>query len=97
MPQARIDLDGRSWTPRPASFPMSWRDTRWATVALASDHQPGEPYELEYRIASPGDTPDTGWYLFGGGIFGQYMEHTLAEAITAAGEWVSGQVYAVKD
>jgi hypothetical protein len=50
-------------------------------------------YELEYRVASPGDTPDTGWYLYGGGLFGEYMVRRLDEAITEAGAWIDGSVY----
>lgn len=47
-------------------------------------------YEVEKRYRSPGDTPDTGWYLFGpdGHPFGQWMARLVDEALDAASEYV---------
>jgi hypothetical protein len=51
--KTRAGAGGRAWSPEPAPYATSWRDTKWKS---------GQ-YELEFRVASPGDTPDTGWYL----------------------------------
>jgi hypothetical protein len=51
--KTRAGAGGRAWSPEPAPYVTSWRDTKWKS---------GQ-YELEFRVASPGDTPDTGWYL----------------------------------
>ena len=75
------DIDGRGWIrslPNPSS--TSWRDLKWSTR---------DGYELEWRKASPGDTPDTGWYLYGNGVFGRWMAKHLYEAIFYAGEVIS--------
>ena len=53
MGKTRAGADGRAWSPEPAPYATSWRDPKWKS---------GQ-YELEFRVASPGDTPDTGWYL----------------------------------
>jgi hypothetical protein len=59
----RIDVDGRAWRHAPGLRFGSWREIRWQAEKLATDRE-GD-FELEYRVASPGDTPDTGWYLYG--------------------------------
>jgi hypothetical protein len=78
----------------PAAGPsgVSWREGKWRPAALLEGDRPGE-YELEYRVASPEDTPDTGWYLYGGGIFGRYMDRRLGGAIAEARHWISGSAY----
>jgi hypothetical protein len=78
----------------PAAGPSgaSWREGKWRPAALLEGDRPGE-YELEYRVASPEDTPDTGWYLYGGGIFGRYMDRRLGGAIAEARHWISGSAY----
>jgi hypothetical protein len=44
--------------------------------------------ELEKRRASPGDTPDTGWYLYTngvhGGYFGEWCGRRVLEAVDEA-------------
>jgi hypothetical protein len=91
MPKTHIDIDGRAWHREVNPDASSWRDLKWHAARLTSDRD-GD-FELEYRVHSPGDTPDTGWYLYGGGIFGKYMARKLADAITEAGAWISGRVY----
>lgn len=50
-------------------------------------------YQLEYRVRSPGDTPDTGWYLFGpnGFPFGEYMGRTIATAFSEANSYLKAR------
>jgi hypothetical protein len=79
MAKTRTDTGGRAWSPEAAPYATSWRDTRWKS---------GE-YELEFRVYSPGDTPDTGWYLYGVGVFGEFMARKLDEAITEAGQAIA--------
>ena len=74
------DIDGRVWRRKLADLGKSWRDCKWVT---------DDGYELEWRKQSPGDTPDTGWYLYGNGIFGEYMAKRLYEAIFYAGERIN--------
>jgi hypothetical protein len=88
----RNDPGGRSWGPAADADAASWRETRWRPASLLEGDRDGE-YELEYRVASPGDTPDTGWYLYGGGIFGRYMDRRLDEALAEADRWISGSAY----
>jgi hypothetical protein len=88
----RTDSAGRSWVPAVRPHAKSWRDVKWRPEGLLEGDRPGE-YELEYRVASPGDTADTGWYLYGGGLFGEYMARRLEEAIAEAGAWIDGSVY----
>jgi len=44
--------------------------------------------ELEKRVACPGDTPDTGWYLYtngaSGGYFGEWCGRRILEAVDEA-------------
>jgi len=80
-PDVIHDIDGRAWSRRPADSVKSWRDSKWVTA---------DGHELEWRKASPGDTPDTGWYLYGNGIFGAWMAKHLYEAIFEAGEKING-------
>lgn len=89
--RVRTDADGRLWVPDPATGAASWREVKWRPHLLGTD-RPGQ-YELEYRKASPGDTPDTGWYLYGGGVFGQFMDRRLDEAIAEAAPWINGSAY----
>lgn len=79
MRKTRTGADGRAWNPEPAPYATSWRDIKWKC---------GQ-YELEFRVYSPGDTPDTGWYLYGGGVFGTFMARTLDEAIGEAGQVIA--------
>lgn len=45
----------------------------------------GVSYELEKRRRNLRDEcPDTGWYLYGGGHFGTWCDHTIAAAIAEA-------------
>lgn len=48
----------------------------------------GVRYEIEKRKWSPGDTPDTGWYLYSfnvtGGFFGEWCGTTILEAAEVA-------------
>lgn len=61
-----------TWNPIRSEYYRSWRDVEWEKSG----------YKLEYRVRSPGDTPDTGWYLYGpnGSPFGAYMARVLTEA-----------------
>lgn len=55
----------------------------------------GVTYELEKRRRSPGDTPDTGWYLYSRGavdgrdFFGEQCCPTLLESVDAASEMIA--------
>ena len=53
----------------------------------------GITYELEKRRRSPGDTPDTGWYLYScgadGGFFGEYCDRTLLPAVDEASKMIA--------
>jgi hypothetical protein len=77
--KTRSGADGREWSPEAAPYATSWRDTRWRN---------GQ-YELEFRVYSPGDTPDTGWYLYGDSVFGALMSRKLDEAIGEAGKVIA--------
>ena len=70
LPRPRTDPDGRPWVPAAPAGAISWRATRWRPAALLAGDRSGD-YELEYRVARLGDTPATGWYLYGNGIFGE--------------------------
>jgi len=65
------------WSARPG---RNWRDKTWRR----------DGYELEYRRRAPGDTPDTGWYLYGpnGSPFGKWMERTIAGAQAEADKYI---------
>lgn len=90
--KTRTGPGGRSWVPVTETDAASWRETRWRPAALLEGDLPGD-YELEYRVASPEDTPDTGWYLYGGGIFGRWMDRRLDDALAEAHRWISGSAY----
>ena len=53
----------------------------------------GVRYELEKRRRSPGDTPDTGWYLYSygesGGFFGEWCGSMLLPAIDEASKLIA--------
>lgn len=52
----------------------------------------GITYELEKRLRAPGDTPDTGWYLYSRGdgyFFGEFCGYTLLPAIDEASEMIA--------
>ena len=65
--------------------PLTWekqKNGNWETRAH------GATWELEKRRRSPGDTPDTGWYLYTygaeGGHFGEWCGSRIIEASDAA-------------
>lgn len=81
----------QTWEGVPTDYATSWRDIRWFWRGPDSGHDwITRTYQLEYRVYSPGDTPDTGWYLYGpdGSPFGEYMSLKLAEAMIMAREYI---------
>lgn len=68
------------WLPANTEFTRRWREVVWCR----------DGYQLEYRKCSPGDTPDTGWYLYGpnGVPFGVYMGRLLAEAKAEGSKYI---------
>lgn len=51
----------------------------------------GITYELEKRHRSPGDTPDTGWYLYSREVtyfFGEFCDIKLFDAIEEASDMI---------
>ena len=62
-------------------FATSWRDVIWNYGR----------YQLEYRVRSPEDSPDTGWYLYGpeGRPFGQFIDRYLKVAKSEAERYIS--------
>lgn len=52
----------------------------------------GISYKLEKRRRSPGDTPDTGWYLYTTnttGFFGEWCASTLLPAVDEASKMIA--------
>ena len=88
----RTDPAGRTWVPVADDFARSWRDVRWQLESLLPDDYPGD-WELEWRVRSPGDTADTGWHLYGDGIFGEFLSRKLTDALAEADRWISGDIY----
>jgi hypothetical protein len=78
--------NGFSWSRKRASATSVERGSYVTTLF-------GIKYELEKRRRSPGDTPDTGWYLYSfgvsGGFFGEYCDATLLPAIDKASELIA--------
>jgi hypothetical protein len=70
----------KTWSVIRPEHHRSWRDVEWEKNG----------YTLEYRVRSPGDTPDTGWYLYGpsGSPFGAYMAKILADAKQEADQYI---------
>jgi hypothetical protein len=81
-----IEADnGFGWTRRRASATSVERN-RYVTTVF------GLSYELEKRHRSPGDTPDTGWYLYSLNdtyFFGESCGLTLLTAVDAASEMIA--------
>jgi hypothetical protein len=76
-----IEADnGIGWSRERASA-TSVESNRYVTTYF------GIAYELEKRRRSPGDTPDTGWYLYSRGntyFFGEFCGATLLPAVDEA-------------
>jgi hypothetical protein len=70
----------KKWSFTSSEHHRSWRDIEWNK----------DGYTLEYRVRSPGDTPDTGWYLYGpnGMPFGEYMADILTDAKKKADRYI---------
>jgi hypothetical protein len=77
----RRDADGRLWLRFSDAPARSWRQAEWRACG----------YAVQYRIESPGDTPLTGWYLYGpdGYPFGEYLSRRLATALDVAADWIT--------
>lgn len=84
--QKYIEADnGFGWTKERASA-TSVQSSMHATTVF------GITYELEKRRRAPGDTPDTGWYLYSRGVscfFGEFCDSTLLPAIDRASEMIA--------
>jgi hypothetical protein len=66
----------------------TWRNVPWKHMPV---NFPGT-WEVEYRVYSPGDTPDTGWYLYGpdGSPFGKWLAPTIRDALRVATDYIYG-------
>lgn len=87
MGEKYIEADnGFGWSRGRASATSVERGSYFATIF-------GIEYQLEKRRRSPGDTPDTGWYLYtikgSTHFFGEYCAHTLLPAIDEASRMIA--------
>lgn len=103
----RRQADGERYIEADNGFGWSRKRASVVSVESASYFTEvfGIEYQLEKRRRSPGDTPDTGWYLYSygvsGGFFGEWCGSTLPTAIDEASDLINkadlrGEGYEVK-